>query len=227
MAQARASGLDYNMDMRSPGPLLAALLFASPSWGMVARVPPGAGRARLAPPMGLPAAVAGPALGGAALSPSLAPAILAANPAPHVRQETEYTCGPACLRSALIARGLEAPPEAELARELGTDERDGTTPEALAEAARRRGLSARAAEHMTLKGLRRALRKGRTVLVNFQSGGEGHWAVVNGAGDGRLLLMDPYEDAFPSALAEDRFLEAWWGFHHGRRYRRAAVVLGP
>lgn len=131
---------------------------------------------------------------------------------PFVAQETDYSCGPAALLSVLRYWGEFPGTERDLYGPLETTPKDGTTPEKLAEFARKRGLSAELREGMTVDGLRDALRLGRTVIVDLQAWRsdaeartpwselweDGHYVVLAAMAETKAFFMDP---SVPGALA--------------------------
>lgn len=162
-------------------------------------------------------------------------------PAPHLPQETDASCGPAALRSALAYHypGM-APPEALLTEMAQTTE-DGTAPEALAEVATTLGLTAVVQEGMTPDDLEREVRAGHLVIVGLQAWSEdqpkgyshewehGHYVLCVGAELGRFTFVDPaIQEGSGLATLERHELEKRWHFTDMRGRRGLGIILdGP
>jgi ABC-type bacteriocin/lantibiotic exporter with double-glycine peptidase domain len=131
--------------------------------------------------------------------------------APHICQETDYTCGPAALRSFLASRGLEVA-ESHLATQLKTDTVIGTRAVDMVEYLKESGFDAALATALTLKDLKRHVRQGAGIIANIQLDGEAHWVLVVEAFNRELVLMDPwYEFTTYRKVESSEFLKDWWG----------------
>jgi predicted double-glycine peptidase len=163
-------------------------------------------------------------------------------PVAAVRQETDYSCGPAALLAILRywQRGGAAC-EQDLYAPLQTSEKDGTEPIALERVARERGLEARYRTGVTIDELRRALAAGQTVIVDLQAWRErlvpwskdwddGHYVVLVAMDQRRAYVMDPSSDTGYSFLALDELDQRWHDFElrDGKsvRLQHAAVFIG-
>lgn len=160
---------------------------------------------------------------------------------PQVRQATNYTCGPACLRAALAAIGIAAT-EDELAVDADTTAQGGTCAAGLAEAAIVRGAKAEVVDGLTVDRLVELLADGCVVIAGLQayareaSGGDyedfwenGHWVVPVAIrieeDPPKVLAMDPLIDGAHSALTIDEWEERWHTWDGGEQTVGLGVVL--
>lgn len=101
-----------------------------------------------------------------------------------MKQQTEYTCGPACLRYWMHMKGLAVPSEESIASAFNTTETDGTTPQDFIA-----GLSAFALSGEILQTNNYCA--GDIILI--QEADYGHWVVV-------LENVREYWDAWDGAM---------------------------
>ena len=160
-------------------------------------------------------------------------------PVPDVRQQTTYTCGPACLLCACGFFGVPATEE-ELADLCGTTEA-GTPPDALAQAAQQKGLTAEVHEGLTLDDLSQLLADGAVVVLALQAwspdgpghdyGAEwddGHYVVPTAVTPDRIVFEDPSVADKRVTLTPDELEERWHDVAQGERQDHLGVVLrGP
>lgn len=193
--------------------------------GELVPVKPGAGTAARSAPAQSSAA---PPLdrmetGQPASPPAGAPDLL---PLPDVMQTTDYTCGPASLRSVLAYLCKRRVPEPQLAALMKTSADDGTDPYALRDAARTLGLWAEAEEHMAVEDLEDCLRNGVVVIVHYQAWKppgrgvpyeddweDGHYSAVIGVDRDHVYLEDPWVLGRIESIPRDAFMQRW----HGKR----------
>lgn len=143
--------------------------------------------------------------------------------APMHRQETNYTCGVACLRFLLAHNGVERD-EASLARRCKSHPIRGTDPAPMARVAREEGFKVSAHARMSLPDLRRHTAAGRPVMVLIQDNG-GHYVVVVGASRKTIKIADPSGGRFKSVPAKE-FMASWYDFWpDGRLYPRWGMVI--
>ena len=159
---------------------------------------------------------------------------------PHVRQRTNYSCGPACLASVLAFHG-KAVDEATLIRRTGATPEDGLSPAAIAKFLRRSRYSHKQQQRMTLALLRAYVDRGWPVIVAYQawphkpsetdlgrSWDHGHYSVCVAVVDGRVCLVDPSSKRPRRWLDADKFIASWRDIENsGRIYRRWGVAVGP
>lgn len=161
---------------------------------------------------------------------------------PIVRQETEYSCGPASLSAVMQYWGAWDGGERELYGPLGTTEKDGTEPGKLAEVARDHGLDARVREDLTLDDLESAVRAGETAIVDYQAWRtepatmtwrqtweDGHYSVVIGLDGDNVYFMDPSAGLGYGWIPRAEFLERWHDYEdpagRPRRFYQHMAVL--
>ena len=120
---------------------------------------------------------------------------------PHVFQSTSYSCGAAALLSIFRYWRLPAESERQIMKPLGTNWKRGTEAPTMAALARHLGLRADLVRRMTIDDLRRRVRGGETVIVEFQARPSanaridkhayGHYVVVVTVDNGSVYFMDP------------------------------------
>lgn len=115
---------------------------------------------------------------------------------PFFKQESWYTCGPACLRMVLAFFGITKT-EAEIIKECDTTEL-GTTTVKISTAAYKLGLKSSPLKNANIDDIKIELRKGRPVIVLIDSSylyggisGFGHFIVLVGFSDEEIIYHDP------------------------------------
>jgi predicted double-glycine peptidase len=153
---------------------------------------------------------------------------------PMVRQSTPYTCGAAALQSILYYYGQEFR-EDNLARELKTNPDQGTDYHEIIRFAQSKGLTAEAAEGMTVEDLRRAVGAGRPVMVAFQAWGDkpetyaedwedGHYSIIIGVDSKCVYLMDPSTLGNYTFIPIPEFVGRWHDAYTNRDGRKIQLV---
>lgn len=160
---------------------------------------------------------------------------------PHLRQSTNYSCGPACLAMVLAFHG-KAVSEATLIRRTGATPEDGLSPAGIARFLRRSRYSHKQQQRMTLSLLAAYLERGWPIIVAYQawpfkpsqtdlgrSWDHGHYSVVVGLRDGRVCLVDPSSKRPRRFLDADKFIASWRDIETrgDKIYRRWGVAVGP
>ena len=124
-------------------------------------------------------------------------------PVPDRRQQTSYSCGPACLRIVAEYFGIEVP-EATLRKWADTNPEIGTTAEDLVATAEELGLSADLQTGLSLKEVAGHVAQNHPVIAGIQAWGTpeeeargeaGHYVVVTGVEDDVVTLQDPAREA--------------------------------
>lgn len=146
--------------------------------------------------------------------------------APITKQKTEYTCGPASMRSVFGAFGLPDATEVQLAKELKTNPEHGSSPENMVQVAKSHGLVARARSRRTYEELIEALKNGNTVVPLVQLEGDSHWLIIDTIDKKTIRLMDPYVGDYV-VQSREQFMKRWFGFYDGRSYVRYGIEIGP
>jgi ABC-type bacteriocin/lantibiotic exporter with double-glycine peptidase domain len=159
---------------------------------------------------------------------------------PHIQQDTNYSCGPACLSMVLAFHGNPVN-EATLIRRTGATPQDGISPSCIAKYLRQARYSHKQQQLMTLPLIAKFIAKGWPVIVAYQawpfrpsetdlgvSWDNGHYSVVVGIVDGRVCLVDPSSKRPRRYLDADKFIASWRDIENsGRVYRRWGVAVGP
>ncbi len=128
------------------------------------------------------------------------------------RQNHPYTCGPAAAK--IVMDYLRYPvSESYLARLCKASARKGVNPEDIVVTARRMGFFAQEKRHMSANAVKRFVRKGIPVIVNYQytpEYGEGHYAVIIGFSKTHFILSDPASDHGYEQVAIKEFMKQWY-----------------
>lgn len=136
-------------------------------------------------------------------------------------QTTDYTCGPSAVVTLLRYYGKTGN-ELQIAKEMGTSEEWGSTPEQMATWLDNNGFMASAKEEGTLEMLQENLAKRIPTLVEWSDWG-GHWVLVIGydtretesISDDVIIFADPYDYADDSVdgiswFNAERFYYMWY-----------------
>jgi predicted double-glycine peptidase len=150
---------------------------------------------------------------------------------PIVRQEEDYSCGPAALRAILQYYGLFSGREQQLYKLLDTSTEQGTLPENIALGARRFGLSATIEQWMTIDRLRSLNSAGKLVILELQAWrdddrptspwrdtwDDGHYVVLIGLDAEFAYFMDPSTGDAYTYLPLGELLERWHDYNPIRK----------
>lgn len=145
-------------------------------------------------------------------------------------QQSPAMCGPASLRAALLAIGIDRTEE-ELARLAFSTRKHGTTAEGMLFAARAAGALASHHAGATWEDLRAWVSRDLIPIVDWWDRTDGHWSVVVQVGPKRIALMDP-DRAARRWLSRDVFERNWFDYqtpmppHTPALEWRTAVVVG-
>lgn len=164
-------------------------------------------------------------------------------PLPLVNQETDYSCGPASLLSVLRYWQVFDGTERDLYGPLQTTPKDGTEPPKLVEVAARYGLSAELREGMSVEDLRASLKRGDTVIIDFQAWREegapplpwedvwedGHYSVLAAMDAKNAYFMDPVAEGTYAYMPLDELPRRWHDYEDRsgtvRRYFQLGLIL--
>lgn len=116
-------------------------------------------------------------------------------------------CGPASLKVIMDYYGTPLT-EGQIAQMSAASSEIGTWTEGLMLVARKYGYTAKLSDNTTEEQLRNELEKG-PVIVDWNSGTEGHFSVVVGITDYNIVLMDP-EYGHNRLMTLDYFLQNWY-----------------
>jgi predicted double-glycine peptidase len=136
-----------------------------------------------------------------------------------LKQETEFTCGPAALASVLRARGLQAS-ENDLAIKLKTNCLEGTSSRLMIAELRQRGFSAELRRNIEIAEFQPFLAGKYFPLLMIQSEGEDHWVALVAVDKDHVTLMDPWSPG-PYVQVETSAFELIW---FGREGFRAGML---
>ncbi len=128
-----------------------------------------------------------------------------------VPQTLDFTCGAACLASALQYFGRSDASELSLAEELGTLRAEFTPPENIVALAREYGFCAEMTTGNAFKDLQSAVTKPGIIFVTWWDEDAGHYSLVQNLGEKKITLMDPWlarKGCF-NELSLDFFLGCW------------------
>ena len=134
---------------------------------------------------------------------------------PYFKQESWYTCGPACLRMVLAYLGIIRT-EKEVTEACGTTEL-GTTSTQISAAFQKYGIKASSVKNANIEDFKQEINERRPVIVLIDPshiyggvGGFGHFIVVVGFKDDEIVYHDPDEpDGENMKCAFETFLQAW------------------
>lgn len=128
---------------------------------------------------------------------------------PYFKQETDYTCGVACMRMILASFGIRRS-ERVLAKIMGSSPRFGTLNRQFPLLAEKFRLSYFVGRDASLKEIDAYLKSGFCVVVNFFDVIEqvGHYAVVKSVSKKQICLIDPFHGPGFS-LSINAFLKVW------------------
>jgi ABC-type bacteriocin/lantibiotic exporter with double-glycine peptidase domain len=142
---------------------------------------------------------------------------------PLVQQQTDYTCGPASVRSYLLSQDIDISEE-ELAKRLKTNSETGTSAAEIVNLLRTLDFQTTIRTEMSLDELRKHTDNGGGAIVNIMSEREAHWALAFNITDHSISLMDPWVAQKYRTLNPHRFLSIWRG---GEGVRMAILIKSP
>lgn len=157
---------------------------------------------------------------------------------PHRRQNTPYTCGPACLRMVLAAHGI-VEPESTIAEAVNCTPEAGTSPANMAKYLRSKGFTAYGRRMLELADIKNGIKRGRLYIVCYQAWAgpgvdypttwsHGHYAVVTNVAPHRVTLADPSAKKPRIHIEPYEFLSRWRDLSaNGTAYIRWGLAIGP
>ena len=128
---------------------------------------------------------------------------------PYHKQENDYYCGPAVLQMVFEFLGIKKSQE-ELANELGTTEKYGTSNKAMIEATSAEGFNVIDKEGATIDEVKDFIKQNLPVIVDFIEPTDNleHFAIVTGFENRDVVLNDPYNGQ-DFKISEEDFLNRW------------------
>jgi hypothetical protein len=150
---------------------------------------------------------------------------------PLVRQQQDYSCGPAAMSGVLQFFGVWKGKEQELYKILETSTTEGTLPENLALGARHFGLIADVEQPMTIERLRTLVGQGKLVILELQAWREGtrkrlpwrddwddgHYVVLVGIDRDFAYFMDPSTSDAYTFMPLGELPERWHDINQTRK----------
>lgn len=147
---------------------------------------------------------------------------------PYFKQDLPYSCGPACLQM-VFAYYKKRMSEAELTRELRSNDDVGTTPGRMIAITRKHGFFCYVNNNASLAEIEYFLRLEKPVIVYFvePTDEDDHYAVVSGMGKKKIFFNDSWNGKGFS-LSVSEFERRW---HGKKKYhtslRRWLLVVSP
>lgn len=156
---------------------------------------------------------------------------------PKVKQENSYYCGVAAVQAVLKMHGKSYEQD-ELAKKLGTTEKDGTPPLNMVRTLNKLGVKAEIQEGMG-KSLLSILDDGHTVILDIQDYGtpkdrdyskdwdDGHYVIATSHDGDSIVLEDPASDAENRRkMSLSELKERWHDKDtEGRKYYQLGIVV--
>jgi len=154
------------------------------------------------------------------------------------KQRTNYTCGPASLRSIFYHYGY-AVSEQELVID-GEVEEEGTDTKTMRMIARKHGFSFYSKSNGTVDELKNWLLKEIPILICYQdygkpNGNNGHYAILTGLSKQYVVISDPSnywegdgaKFASSKKMAMDNFLKRWFEIEDGVKIKHWYSIIRP
>jgi predicted double-glycine peptidase len=153
---------------------------------------------------------------------------------PEVRQNAGYTCGVSALQAILYYYGYSLT-ESQLSHILGVTEKTGTNPQRIVSFCRKLGFHVIEQQHMTLKDVDHYLNQKMPILVSYQAWGtvesylnswsSGHYSVIIGAYDDKIIMEDPSLIG-RGYLSTAEFLDRWHDVDSdGHIYHQYGIII--
>ncbi|HVF40737.1 MAG TPA: C39 family peptidase [Gemmatimonadaceae bacterium] len=164
-------------------------------------------------------------------------------PLPDTIQQTDYSCGAACLQAVCRYYGVGGEDEWEFVKALRMDKRTGSHPFQIARAAKAYGLRVLECPEMTIAELKASIVRRRPVLLMIQAWGEkagaskyrssydnvwvdGHWVVAIGFDKQGIFFEDPSLEAARGFLTYEELARRWHDVGpRGRQMRNYGMIM--
>jgi len=154
---------------------------------------------------------------------------------PSAKQQGNFTCGAACLRSISSYYKVGPETECDFVKAVKATKQDGTEPDNLVKAAKAFGLNAVVKEGMSIKELKAYIDKQWPVICNIQAWGDpkqykkltsGHYVIAIGYDDKHLYFEDPSMKGNRGKLTCEEFEERWNDKQkNGEKTRHLGIVI--
>lgn len=161
-------------------------------------------------------------------------------PVKSVRQQHNYDCGAAALKSIAKFYGVPLDKERDFIKLCDTGKRKGTHPENIVGAARALGLRATLYNHMTVGQLKGLLDQKVPVICAIQAYGDpqdysdehpkdGHYVIAVGYDQENIYFEDPSIKGSRGYIPISEFVQRWHdeeSYKGGRQIRMGIVIQG-
>lgn len=143
---------------------------------------------------------------------------------PRYKQETDYTCGAACMRILLEGQGVILP-EKTLAKEALASKESGIDAVMLPRVLKKHGFPSRLTRRMSERELQKLLSKEIPVIVNYVMPKErvGHYSIAVGATKTAIEILDTDLGTIIS-MPWTVFKKLWYGHRSPIKNRGRAVI---
>lgn len=149
-------------------------------------------------------------------------------PVLEYRQKKDWSCGPAALKILLSSRNHEVSEE-QLIQLTGAKPEGGVEHEGMTRAAQMLGYKVFATANATEKQVLYFLQNRIPVIVDYQGNIGGHYAVITGYDNGRVIFQDPREEgSLHHSMDWQMFQHRWYNIRydtHERIDRWMMVIL--
>ncbi len=125
-------------------------------------------------------------------------------------RQTPGLCGPASLKMVFDYYGVSVP-EKKIAQVAGVSGKKGISAAGLIKAAKYFNFKIFKKEKASLNDIRRFLKEGIPVIVDWFSEDEGHYSVAVGVDKENIVLMDP-EAGGIRKIPKEKFVRVWFDF---------------
>jgi len=126
-------------------------------------------------------------------------------------EQTKGFCGPASLKMVLDFYGVLAS-ESEIAKIAGASRKKGISAEGLIKVAKHFGFKAFLKKNSTLADIKKFIKRGIPVIVNWFLEDDGHYSVVADIDGRNILLVDPALKNGKRKMPVEKFFRVWFDF---------------
>ena len=139
-------------------------------------------------------------------------------------QDNLYSCGPICLKMVFEFYGKKI--SKENLSKLTRTKKSGTSHNNMIKVSLKEGFYCYVHNDSSLNQLKHFIDLGLPVIVNFTEpdGNEGHYAVVIGHNNRKIIMHDPWNGSH-FKLKEKDFEKRWYDYHKKHKYTRWLLVL--
>lgn len=128
---------------------------------------------------------------------------------PIFKQETEYTCGPACMKMILASLNVEKS-ENTLSKMMNTNREYGTLHKDMIRATKKLGLTCLEFKFGKVSQIKKFLKEEWYIIVCHRDDvDDGHYSVVSNVSFFKIKLIDPY-DAKIKIMGIKSFEKKWY-----------------